>query len=715
MRQERYGRGRPKESFSTPPALRLTVAELGDPVRRVPGVGPARAASLAGAGIETLEDLLLYLPFRYEDRSSMRPIVGLEAGERCALEVTVERVRKVGRGRGARVEATVSDDGGSLQVVWFRQPYIADSIDAGDTVWLFGTVGEHEGDPQLVNPVLEKGGGLHVGRLVPIYRRIGKLTPGLLRRLIDACIDLAGEIPESLPAATRRRLGLIERQAALSGTHRPPDDADPRVWNGARSSAHRRLVCEEFLAFQTALQLQRSRPTSEVSGRPMMFDEAEIAAIREALPFELTAGQDAALRTILADMGVRVPMHRLLQGDVGCGKTAVAGCALLAAVTGGYQATIMAPTEILARQHARTLGPWAASRDVTLECLTGNTGTRSRRRILAALAAGELDVLVGTHALLEPEVSFLNLGLAVIDEQHRFGVRQRAALRAKGATDPQQGWPHLLVMTATPIPRTLALTVYGDLDVCTIDDMPPGRQPVISRVVPAADWPRVIEMLKETARRGEQAYVVAPRIEEGDDELAAAVRLEADLRRQLPGTRIGLLHGAQSHDEKLAAMEDFTAGEIDVLAATTVVEVGVDVTNATLMVVGHAERFGLAQLHQLRGRVGRGNAPSTCLFLAHAPLSAMARARLDAIRSSDDGFVLAEKDLMLRGPGEVLGIRQAGVAGLRVGDPFRDHEWLEATREEAERLAAAEDDESVDYRRWVQHYWGRRFATVQAG
>ena len=450
----------------------------------------------------------------------------------------------------------------------------------------------------------------------------------------------------------------------------------------------------------------------------MAFDDSEISAIRETLPFELTTGQDAALRTILADMGGKIPMHRLLQGDVGCGKTAVAGCALLAAATGGYQAVIMAPTEILARQHARTLGPWAASRDVTLECLTGSTGSGSRRRMLGALAAGELDVLVGTHALLEPEVSFSNLGLAVIDEQHRFGVRQRAALRAKGGANQQEGWPHLLVMTATPIPRTLALTVYGDLDVCTIDDMPPGRQPIVSRVLPAADWPRVIERLQETAQRGEQAYVVAPRIEEGeegDDELAAAVRLEADLQRQLPGVHIGLLHGAQSHDEKLAAMEGFMVGEIDVLAATTVVEVGVDVANATLMVVGHAERFGLAQLHQLRGRVGRGSAPSTCLFLAHEPLSAMARARLGAIRSSDDGFVLAEKDLMLRGPGEVLGIRQAGVAGLRVGDPFRDHGWLEATRQEAERLAGAEDDESTDYRRRVRHYWGRRFATVQAG
>ncbi len=689
--------------------------ELADPVSRVPGVGPARALSLAGAGIETLEDLLLYLPFRYEDRSSVRPIAGLQVGEKCALEVKVECVRRVGRGRGARVEATVSDDGGALQVVWFRQPYIADSIAKGDTVWLFGQVGEHEGDPQLVNPVLEKGGGLHIGRLVPIYRRIGKLTPGLLRRLIDTCIDLVGSVPESLPAATRRRLGLIGRQAALAGIHRPPDDADPGVWNEARSAAHRRLVCEEFLAFQTALQLQRARATSEVSGRMMRFDEAEIAAIRGVLPFELTAGQDAALRTILADMAASMPMHRLLQGDVGCGKTAVAGCALLAAVTAGYQAAIMAPTEILARQHARTLGTWAASLDVTLECLTGSTGTASRRRILAALRAGELDLLVGTHALLEPEVSFANLGLAVIDEQHRFGVRQRAALRAKGGASPQEGWPHLLVMTATPIPRTLALTVYGDLDLCTIDDMPPGRQRVVSQVVPAADWPRVIETLKETVRRGEQAYVVAPRIDEGDDELAAAVRLEADLQRRLPGVRIGLLHGAQSPDEKLAAMAGFRAGEIDVLAATTVVEVGVDVANATLMVIGHAERFGLAQLHQLRGRVGRGSAPSRCVFLAHEPLSMMARARLEAIRSTDDGFVLAEQDLMLRGPGEVLGIRQAGVAGLRVGDVFHDHEWLEATREEAERLAVAEDTASIAYRRRVRRYWGRRFAAVRAG
>ena len=690
------------------------MAELHDPVGRVPGVGPARTATLAAAGIETVEDLLLYLPFRYEDRSTTRPIDQVVSGDRCALEVVVDRIRRVGRGRDARVETDVSDASGVLPVVWFRQPYIADALAKGDTVWLFGKVGEHEGKPQLVNPVLEKGGGLHVGRLVPIYRRIGRLTAGVLRRLIDAGIDCLADIPESLPAETRRRLDLVGRSEALAGVHRPPDEAAARQWNAARSAAHRRLVCEEFLAFQTALQLHRSAARTESVGRRMVFDEARVSAIRGALPFELTAGQDAALETILDDLSGASPMHRLLQGDVGCGKTAVAGCALLAVTSAGSQAAIMAPTEILARQHARVLGPWAESQNMTLECLTGNTAAADRRRLLTGLATGDVDVLVGTHALLEPSVSFANLGLAVIDEQHRFGVRQRAALRNKGRAD-HQAWPHLLVMTATPIPRTLALTVYGDLDVCTIDDMPPGRQAVASHVVDAADWRRVIEMLLETVQRGEQAYVVAPRIEAGDDELAAAVRLEADLRRQLPEARVGLLHGAQSQDERIAAMQGFRAGEIDVLAATTVVEVGVDVANATLMVIGHAERFGLAQLHQLRGRVGRGGAPSACVFVVHSSLSAMAQARLDAIQATDDGFVLAEKDLTLRGPGEVLGTRQAGVAGLRVGDPFRDHEWLEETREEAERLVGAADEESARYRRLVQRFWARRFDAVHSG
>lgn len=690
------------------------MAELHDPVSKVPGVGMVRAAALRRRGIQTVEDLLLQLPFRYEDRSKVSSISELIVGESYTFNVKVNRIRRLGhRGRN-RVEAVVSDETGELKVVWFRQPYVADAIAKGDPVSVFGKVVEHDGNPQLVNPVLEKGGGLHLGRLVPIYRRIGKLTPGVLRRLIDACIDLVGEIPESLPDLTRRRLQLAGRHEAVVGIHRPTSTSDPSVLNAARSPAHQRLVCEEFLSLQTVLQLQRTQEKNELLGPEMIFDEASVVAILEALPFRLTRGQDAALWTILADMKSRVPMHRLLQGDVGCGKTAVAGGALLAAATAGYQAAIMVPTELLARQHSRWLAPWAASRGANMECLTGTTSSGSKQQILDGLANGDIKILVGTHALLEPEVLFSKLGLAVIDEQHRFGVRQRASLREKGRADHHQ-CPHLLVMTATPIPRTLELTVYGDLDVCTIDDMPPGRQPVVSQVVPAANWSRVVEMLVETVHRGEQAYVVAPRIKEGDDELSAAVQLQAELQRQLSGVRIGLLHGRQPQDERSSTMESFRAGQIDILASTTVVEVGVDVTNATLMVIGHAERFGLAQLHQLRGRVGRGSAQATCVFLAHEPLSKNAQSRLEAVQLTTDGFELAEKDLSLRGPGELLGTRQAGVAGLRVGDLFRDHEWLEVTCKEARRLVVAEDDESVEYCQRVRRYWGRRFAMTQTG
>jgi len=408
------------------------------------------------------------------------------------------------------------------------------------------------------------------------------------------------------------------------------------------------------------------------------------------------------------------PMHRLLQGDVGCGKTAVAGCAMLAMAEAGGQAALMVPTEILARQHAASLRPWAAAQGLEVASLTGSQPAAERQAARDGLAAGSVKLVVGTHALIEPDVTFSRLGLAVVDEQHRFGVGQRAALRAKGAGD-DGSLPDLLVMTATPIPRSLALAVYGDLDLCTIDDMPPGRQPVESVVVAARRWPEVIETILRTADRGEQAYVVAPRIEAGEDDLAAATRLEADLARQLTGVRVGLVHGAQSAEQRFAAMQAFVDGRTQVLAATTVIEVGVDVANATLMVVGHAERFGLSQLHQLRGRVGRGSAPSACIFLAHPPLTAAAAARLEAVRKTASGFVLAEKDLELRGPGEVLGTRQAGLAGLRVGDPFRDHELLALACEEAALLLAGNDDEAAAFRRHAARRWDRRAAAAGAG
>ena len=691
-------------------------------VQRIPGVGPARARRFAEAGIETVEDLLLYLPFRYEDRSSVIEIGAVQPGETCVLRVEVVRCRLARRGRRGRAEARVRDASGELDVVWFGQPYIANSIAAGDPLWMFGRVGSYEDAPHLVNPVIERDeagvdgtadAGLHVGGLVPIYRRVGKLTPGVLRRIVTAAFVGLESAKEHLPAPTVERLGLIDRDTALQQVHQPPADADPEIWNGARSDAHRRLICDEFLAFQTALLMQRRRIEGGARGISFGVDSATLQEVLAPLPFTLTAGQERALNEIIADMSGAAPMHRLLQGDVGCGKTAVAGAALMLAARNGYQATIMAPTEILARQHVENLGAWASQLGICVECLVGGQGSRERARVMDAVRSGSATIVVGTHALIEPAVEFHRLGLVVVDEQHRFGVRQRAALARKGGPGPAP--PDLLVMSATPIPRSLALTAYGDLDLCTIDDMPPGRRPVETRVVAAEKWGDVLQVVRRTVDRGEQVYVVAPRIEDAEDETGAAVLLEADLQRQLPRARIGLLHGAQTTGDKAAAMGAFVVGDTDVLAATTVVEVGVDVPNASLMVVGHAERFGLAQLHQLRGRVGRGTRRGQCILIAHQPLSSVAGARLSAVRDSHDGFVLAEKDLALRGPGEVLGTRQAGVAGLRVGDPVRDHEWLEAARQESARLVVAEDTASIAYRKHVSWFWERRFVNFRAG
>ncbi len=697
----------------------MSSIRLADSVQRIPGVGPARAQRFGAAGIETVEDLLLYLPFRYEDRSSVIEVAAVQTGENCVLRVEVLRCRLARRGRRGRVEARVADASGELDVVWFGQPYIANSIAAGDRLWMFGRVGAYEDAPQLVNPVIERDehdaddAGLHVGGLVPIYRRIGKLTPGVLRRIVAAALSGLRPPPEHLPPTTVQRLGLIDLGAAFQQIHRPPPDAEPEVWNAARSAAHRRLLCDEFLAFQTALRMQRQGTEGGTCGIRFAVDAAAIDEVLAPLPFTLTAGQDRALGEIVADMVGDAPMHRLLQGDVGCGKTAVAGAALLLAARNGYQAAIMAPTEILARQHEKNLGAWAEELGISVACVVGGQGRVERARVMDAVRSGDAAIVVGTHALIEPAVEFLRLGLVVIDEQHRFGVRQRAALGQKAGTGSPPA--DLLVMTATPIPRSLALTVYGDLDLCTIDDMPPGRRPVETRVVTDRQWGHVLQAIRQTAERGAQVYVVAPRIEDAEDELGAAVRLEVDLQRQLPGLRVDLLHGAQTAEEKAAAMAGFVAGETDVLAATTVIEVGVDVDNAALMVVGHAERFGLAQLHQLRGRVGRGTDPGRCVLIVHQPISAVADARLRAVRDSHDGFVLAEKDLALRGPGEVLGTRQAGVAGLRVGDPFRDHEWLELAREESARLVAAEDAASIAYREHVTRFWERRFVNFRAG
>ncbi len=739
---------------------------LRDDVTTIRGVGPRRAEMLAKVGIITIDDLLLNLPFRYEDRSAAATIAELESGPPVTVRARVKTCRAVrGQRWRVRVEAKVEDATGQLRVVWFNQPYIANSATAGTEVWLYGSVTTHKDEPQMVNPVLEVAAEtpLHVGRLVPVYRRIGDLGPGLLRRLISVALSSDLSIEESLPADTRQRFDLMDREPALREVHDPPENADPDVWNAARSGAHMRLIFEEFLAFQTTLLMQRPKREGGVGEPPRaaaqlsVAGQLETAGVAEgakeqnlflsllqeakgevlaALPFGLTEGQGRVLDTILEDMVRPQPMHRLLQGDVGCGKTAVATSAMLLAALGGRQAALLVPTEILAVQQAGTLRSQAAHFGMQVACITGSQASAERRQAEAAVAKGEIPLVVGTHAILEERIRFAGLGLAVIDEQHRFGVRQRAALREKGEISKQSttvadaaqeisdiARPDLLVMTATPIPRSLALTIYGDLDLCTIPDMPPGRQPVQTKVVADERWPMIVELLRETVTRGEQAYVVAPRIEpdaEGAVELRDAVTLRAELQRVLGGTMgaagsVGLLHGGLDGMAKNAAMAAFVSGQTRVLVATTVVEVGVDVPNATLIVVQHAERFGLAQLHQLRGRVGRGSVPSQCVLVAHPPLTEVARARLLAVRDHHNGFELAEQDLVLRGPGEVLGTRQAGALGLRLGDPVRDHDWLVAAREEAGRLLAAKDDPARDYCERVRREWRRSLSLLRAG
>jgi len=693
---------------------------LDDPVGAVPGVGPQRERAFHEIGLLTVEDLLLRLPMRYEDRSRECRIADLSAGEPALVAATVVRSRKT-PGRRGRAELLVEDGSGRLPVVWFHQPYLADALPKGAAVRLWGAPSAYRDRLQMVNPVqvriAEEGGdgeSLHLGRPVPVHRRLGSLGPAVMRRLVDAALRALDRTDEGLPAWVLREHELLPRSEALERAHYPLDGDDLRQWTERRSPAHRRLVLQEFIGFQTALALHRRRAAAE-PGYGRSIPAALGARVVEVFPFELTPAQKRCVAEICSDLERGAAMHRLLQGDVGSGKTAVAAAAVLPLVALGEQAAVLAPTEILVQQHRRTLGRWGEAVGVEVVALTATTRAPERRAILRRLAAGEPLCVVGTHALLQPRVRFDRLGLVVVDEQHRFGVGSRAALRAKGKRQGAQ--PDLLVMTATPIPRSLALTLYGDLEVSRLDELPPGRAPIDTRTVADSERRLVAEVIRKTVGRGERVYVVSPRIAETEDALRSAVELHREVGEWLEQTGVGveLLHGELDNEAKAAAMRRFERGEAGVLVATTVIEVGVDVPEATLMVIEHADRFGLAQLHQLRGRVGRGQRSGTCLLVAPAGCSEPAEERLRALCASTDGFVLAEQDLQLRGPGEVLGHRQSGAFGLRVGDPFDHPDWLEEAREIAGRLAAAKDAESRRYCARLRDVWRRRLQLGRAG
>jgi len=692
---------------------------LATPLQYLKGVGPKRAADLAGAGLHTLEDLLYRFPIRYEDRSRLQAIAALRPGQTAAVagRVLSAHVRNTRRPGFRIFEALIGDPTGALRATWLNQPFLRDVFAAGQHVVLFGPLETRGGGSlQLTNPQYEilddeEGETIHTGRIVPVYERAGAVTAKVQRRLVhEALARLPTDLPEYLPERVRVRLDLPSRYAALHAAHFPPQDTSIEALNRFATPAQRRLVFEEAFLFQTGILVKRQALRAERKPSPVRVDDRIRQSARAVLPFTLTPGQKAALAEIVGDMQQPRPMNRLLQGDVGAGKTIVALLAALVAMENGLQVAFMAPTEILAEQHYAAISRLLQASRFRVALLTGGGRGAARRRELAEVEAGSFHLVVGTHAILQEDVRFHQLGLVVIDEQHRFGVVQRALLRAKGL------FPDVLVMTATPIPRTLALTVYGDLDVSAIRGLPPGRVPVKTIVKLESRRDDVYRFVKRELAAGRQAYVVYPLVEQSDKvDLKAATEMADTLAHIVfPEFRVGLLHGRMKAEGKDRVMKAFASGDLQLLVTTTVVEVGVDVPNASVIVVEHAERFGLSQLHQMRGRVGRGRHASTCFLLYQAPLSDDARARLSAMSETTDGFDLAERDLHLRGPGDFFGTRQAGLPTFRLVNLVRDREVLEMAKQEAEAWLASEGHSPASLERVIED-WRSRFRLVEVG
>ena len=658
------------------------------PITRLRGVGPALAEKLAARGLETLQDLWLHLPRGYEDRTALTPIRSLAPSQPAQIEGRVEAVERGFRYRPMLRVALTDDSHGTvvLRFFHFRAQQVA-QFAVGARVRAFGTPRPGQHGLEIVHPsyrVLDDGEHALGDTLDPVYPAIEGIGPASLRKLIEQALQYLPEDAtlELLPHAWLQSLRLPSLREAVLTLHTPPRDADVAALQAGIHPAQRRLALEELLAHQLSLRRQRLSLQAEGT-RALRGDERLVAALRDALPFALTGAQARVYAQLQQDLSRPVPMLRLVQGDVGSGKTVVAAMAALLAVADGRQAALMAPTELLAEQHLNNLRGWLEPLGLRVCWLAGKVTGKARAKALQEVASGEAQVVVGTHALMQEGVEFHDLALAIVDEQHRFGVHQRLALRDKG----NGSMPHQLVMTATPIPRTLAMSAYADLDVSAIDELPPGRTPVATIALSSERRPELVERIRIACAEGRQAYWVCTLIDESDDVVAQAAQTTFEfLQAALPGVRVGLVHGRQKPAEKQATMRAFKQGDIDLLVATTVIEVGVDVPNASLMVIENAERLGLAQLHQLRGRVGRGSAASSCVLLYQSPLSAMARERLDTLRQTNDGFAIAEKDLQLRGPGELLGTRQTGLAAFRIADLARDADLLPQVHGLADRL-----------------------------
>ena len=651
---------------------------LEDSIRFVKGIGPKKAALLEKLHIRTLRDALETYPRDYEDRTVLTRIADIDEDGKYAIRAVVGTEPKVNRIRKGLtlVKCTIFDETGSLHVTWFNNPYAAALVRVGQEYLFYGRVQLSGRMPMLVSPQAEKiaAGDEHPGRIVPVYPLTAGLTQRDLARVTEAALDaVPGDWPDPLPEVLRAKYDLPDAADALAAIHRPQTTADVQ-------QARRRMVFEELFLLCCGLQQLKERRRAD---HGFVFSAAGLADYLAALPFAPTGAQRRAIDEIAADCASGRPMNRLVQGDVGSGKTVVAAALCALAAQNGYQAAFMAPTEILAAQHAETLAPLLEKLGVTCTLLTGSMGAAQKRAALAAIESGQAQVVVGTHALIQQSVSFHRLGAVVADEQHRFGVAQRAALAGKGEA------PHVLVMSATPIPRTLALIMYGDLDVSVLDELPPGRQPVETYAVGQNMRRRITAFIDKQIEEGGQVYVVCPLVEEGELELKSAEQHAVDLQKALPHRRVAVLHGRMKNADKERVMQAFTAKEYDILVATTVIEVGVDVPNANLMVVEDADRFGLSQLHQLRGRVGRGKRQSYCIFFG-ADKGQTARERLKILCKTNDGFEVARADLAQRGPGDFFGRRQHGLPALHVADLAADLALMQHAREEAEQILAAD-------------------------
>jgi ATP-dependent DNA helicase RecG len=718
-------------------------------VQYVKGIGPRLAEILAAKGIHTVDDLLHYLPFRYEDRVNPRSISELRSGE---MATVIAEVRNSGLFRTRRMpifQMTAGQGRSRLKSIWFNATYLRDKFKPGQMIALYGKVeqDQYSGELQLVQPQFEIIGdstddgatdaaeqkvasSLEVGRIVPIYESAGqgRLTPRWFRRIIRTALDnLTPDLPDPIPAMVRQRLGLIAPREALWKVHWPDPGESLSDLQASRTPAHIRMIFEELFFLELGLELKRREQKAQ-TGIGFKLDDRVREAIKKILPFHPTAAQKRVLKEIASDMEQPVPMRRLLQGDVGSGKTIVAFEAAIIAMEDGFQVALMAPTEILAQQHYFSARQVLEATGYRVVLLTGSMEDARKREIRRHIAQGNAQLVIGTHALIEQKVEFAKLGLVIVDEQHRFGVLQRFKLMKKsgdvgaGVSPAQAAEPDVLVMTATPIPRTLALTLYGDLDVSVIDEMPPGRMPIITRRISDERSAEVWEFVRKQVAAGHQVYVVYPVIEESEEkELKAAIKMYKELdQRIFPDLRVSLLHGRLDSDLKDQTMRLFQKGEIDVLVATTVIEVGVDVANATVMVIEHAERFGLSQLHQLRGRIGRGAAKSYCVLTTGGKISEDGERRLDAMVRTNDGFQIAELDLELRGPGEFFGTRQAGLPSFQVANIIRDRQLLEAAKREAASVLSGPNQEISKGEialalRHMRARWQRTYGLVEVG